>query len=613
MSEARSRRFRSSCLGLLSAAALLAAAEGPALAQLQSLQEGLKRATEGMVRSDTVVLDNVAVDLGFAAYKMPKIEFSGANLPRAELAALFDKNATEPLAARLSRVSAKQIAVPELVVEQQVGGERQVTRYRDIVLAEVANGRAASVASAGSSFEIKDRDAGTVSGSMGRLTINDLDTAEAARIYAERAGSAAGPMKRIYGAFAIENLAFTADKGARVRIGRIAGKDFSARPTKDSWIETMKILGAAEKADKASPAEQQRVMGAFADLFEAMQVGSMEAAGIEIGDADPKEGSGRIARIAYTGATAAQPSDLRVEGMEISAKDGSAKIGLIAFTGFSFGSTFAELRALGDKPMKDLDVAALRRLIPTIGTIRLSGLDFDVPNEASKEAKPENIRFSVKDIEVTADKPLNGIPTNIRVGVQSFHMPLPADTKEDGLKDLVAMGYRAIDLSWLTAASWNEPGNELLLREISASGAGMGSVSLRGTVGGVGKDVFNTDSAVALVALLGATVKNAQLTIENSGLFEKLVEQEAKKQNKSAADLRRDFGVAAAVAIPAMLGNSGQAKAIGQAVAKFVARPGKLSIAARTKDPAGLGVADLASIGEPGAILDKLEVTATAE
>jgi len=40
---------------------------------------------------------------------------------------------------------------------------------------------------------------------------------------------------------------------------------------------------------------------------------------------------------------------------------------------------------------------------------------------------------------------------------------------------------------------------------------------------------------------------------------------------------------------------------------------GKLSIAAKTKDPGGLGVADLASIGEPGVILDKLEITATAE
>jgi hypothetical protein len=243
----------------------------------------------------------------------------------------------------------------------------------------------------------------------------------------------------------------------------------------------------------------------------------------------------------------------------------------------------------------------------------MSDIDFDVPNEASENPKPENIRFAVSDLEVTADKPLNGIPTNLRIGLKGFRMAIPPDTKEDGFRELAALGYRNLDMSWLTAASWNEPGSELVLRELSVSGAQMGSASLRGTIGGVTKDVFDPDSAVALVALFGATVKNAQLTVENGGLFEKLLDQEARKQKKSVDDLRKEFGIAAAVAIPAMLGNSGAAKTIGQTVARFVAKPGKLMISARTKDPAGLGIGDLGSIGEPGAILDKLEVTATAE
>jgi hypothetical protein len=165
----------------------------------------------------------------------------------------------------------------------------------------------------------------------------------------------------------------------------------------------------------------------------------------------------------------------------------------------------------------------------------------------------------------------------------------------------------------VTAASWNEPGNEFVLREMSVSGAQMGSANLRATFGGVTKDVFNPDHAVALVALFGATVKNAQLTIENGGLFEKLLEQEARKQSKSVDDLRKEFGIVAAVGVPAMLGNSANAKTIGQAVARFVAKPGKLMTSARAKDSAGLGIADLGSIGQPGAILEKLEVTATAE
>ena len=293
----------------------------------------------------------------------------------------------------------------------------------------------------------------------------------------------------------------------------------------------MKALGPIENPDKASPAEQSRMIAAFAEVFEAMQVGSMEAVGIEIADpTDDKQATGRIARIAYTGGTGSRPSDMRVEGLDIGAKDGKARIGLIAFTGFSFAPTFAELRNLGDKPITEIDGAALRRLIPTIGTIRISGMDFDVPNEASKEPKPENIKFTLGDLEVTADKPLNGIPTNLRLGVQGFRMAIPPDTKEEGLQDLAQLGYRNLDLSWVTAASWNEAGNELVVREMSFSGAQMGSTNLRGTFGGVTKDVFNPDNAVALVALFGATVKNAEITIENRGLFEKLLEQEAQEE-----------------------------------------------------------------------------------
>ena len=91
---------------------------------------------------------------------------------------------------------------------------------------------------------------------------------------------------------------------------------------------------------------------------------------------------------------------------------------------------------------------------------------------------------------------------------------------EDGLKELAALGYKELDLSWLTAASWNAATNELQLRELSMRGANMGSTNLRATIGGVTKDVFSADNAMAIVALLGATVKNADFRIENGGLVE---------------------------------------------------------------------------------------------
>ena len=141
----------------------------------------------------------------------------------------------------------------------------------------------------------------------------------------------------------------------------------------------------------------------------------------------------------------------------------------------------------------------------------------------------------------------------------------------------------------------------------------MGEISFRAVVGGVSRDVFNPDTAVAAAAALGASARSAELVIENRGLFDRFLAQEARKQKKTPEAIRREYSAAADLAVPAMLGNSEQAKTVGQALARFIARPTRLRITGRAKDPAGLGVSDLAASPDPLALLEKLEVTATVD
>jgi hypothetical protein len=299
--------------------------------------------------------------------------------------------------------------------------------------------------------------------------------------------------------------------------------------------------------------------------------------------------------------------------LEVLSNGGKASLATLSFSGFSFRDTIQGLKSLGEKPPKDMDAADIRKLVPTIGTMRLSGLDFDLPRDPPDAPGPKNVHFGVKELQVTADNAVNGIPSNLRMSLDNLTFAVPSSTTQDGLKDLAAMGYRDVDLSFVTAASWNEPANELVLREVSIRGSDMGSAVLRGVLANVGKDVFNPDTAIATVALVGASARNLDLTVENKGLFERLMAQEGKKQKKSPEDLRREYGMAAAIAIPAMLGNSGAAKSLGQTVARFVAKPGRLTVSARSRDPAGLGIADFAAVADPAALLDKVEITASAE
>src|SRR5918993_1876005 len=185
------------------------------------------------------------------------------------------------------------------------------------------------------------------------------------------------------------------------------------------------------------------------------------------------------------------------------------------------------LRGLAKRPAEKLDRADLRKLVPLIGTVRLTGLDVDakyadLANGSSKAAGPDTIRFGIRGIEMTADKPIDGVPTNLRLAFDNVTFAVPPNAQDDGLKTLAALGYGALDLSLVTAASWNEAGNELVVREVSVRGADMGSAVLRGVLTDVGRDVFNPDSAVAAAALVGARARNVHLTIENKGLFERV-------------------------------------------------------------------------------------------
>ena len=132
-------------------------------------------------------------------------------------------------------------------------------------------------------------------------------------------------------------------------------------------------------------------------------------------------------------------------------------------------------------------------------------------------------------------------------------------------------------------------------------------------LGGVDREVFDPDTNLAMVALLGASARSAEVTIENRGLFERYLAAEAKKRGKSADAVRREYAAAATVIVPAMLGNSEQAKGLAQAIGRFIARPARLTITARAKAPAGLGISDVMTVQSPAEVMNLLDVTAVAE
>lgn len=586
-------------------------------------ENGYQRLTVGAVKvplwsaafaqsADSFSLENVSFTFGGATYDIKRVDLSGVTSTRAEIEALLSSGSSEPMMRRLARINAKRISIPEAVVTQQVGTNTQTVSYRNAILTDIVEGRIASMTVESTTMDAKSADA-TLRISSGRSIVTDMDTRALADLYETKAENASAPLTRIYGAFSVENMDLTESKeGVNFKIARLSGRDFLARPIKDSWSGAGELIREFGQKDKLAPDEIRRFVALYTDLVGAFDIGFVEATGIEIKPKE-KDSSGRINRIAYTGSTGSQPAEFRWEGMDFGGKDNRVKIAAISLTGFSIAPTLEGLKGLQGKTPDQFDQATVRSLIPTLGTLRISGVDLDILEDKAKGEKPDRVRFTIRDYAVTADKPVNGIPTNIRVEQSNVAFKLPQNSDEALVKEIAALGYTTVDASSLVAATWNEAANEIALKEVSVQAQDMGRVSLTGLIGNATRDLFSADNGTALAAAVGAKAKSVDLVIEDKGLLSRYLAKAAKEQKTSPESLRRVYAGAAPTVIASLIGDSEQARILGQAVSRFIAQPGKLTINAQPKNPSGFGAMDLMLASDPKDILPKLNITAKAE
>lgn len=570
--------------------------------------------------ADGFSLENINFTWGSTAYELKRIDLSGVTSSRADIESLFSGSSTEPMAARLARINAKRIEIPEAKVRLTRAKETQITTYRNIVMTDIVGGRVASSTVETAGMEFSDQNA-TVLASLGKTSVSDLDIGALANIYEGKAKSATEPLVRIHGQFSAENLELADTKGLfALKAARLNGTNFKARPTLESWAGTEALLSDLSQKDKLSDEESSRLFAALADLFNAYEIGQVEAAGIEIKNSGKDDAgstgapsTGRIQRMAYASGSAQQPSNIRIEGFEVTESKNVVKIGMIGLTGFSIAPTLEGLKNLQGKKPDEFNAATLRQLIPTLGTLRLSGIDIDAENDPEEGQQPERTRLTIEDFAVTADKPVNGIPTNIRIEQRNATFALPEDSSDELAQQLAALGYKSLTSSFTLAANWNETAGEIKLSEASFQGQEMGSFSLTGLIGNVSKDLFSTDEAAVAAAAIGLKAKEAHIVIEDKGLLNRYLSQAAKDQKTTPDALRKLYAGAAPLVISAMIGSSEQASTLAEAVSKFITKPGRLTIDATPKNPSGFGVMDAVLASKPADALTKLNISAKAE
>ncbi|KQP41477.1 hypothetical protein ASF49_17050 [Methylobacterium sp. Leaf104] len=576
-----------------------------------ALQPGVAQAQEAASAVQDVTLQDVTLTFGDTVLKAPRLTASGTRLSKDELTALLKPGPGESWASRLVRLDAASLAMPELRVERTgAAGATPVVTYRDVVARDVRAGRVAELTAAGASILLEGGpQKGT--GTYGRMRATDLDLTVLARLYGEP-GDGKSALQRIYATFAVDDIAYVDARGTAVKIARIEGRDLSGRQIPATWTGALQAFTAVDY-ERLAPPERSRLMSLGADLAEAVSVGSLEATGLSVQEAKPRDAfSLGIARLGMTGA------GLLLEDIAFAGVDGAkARLARLSLDGFSLGPTVAALRKLSALTAPPSD-SELRLLTPAFGTLALKDLSLDLPAEAkaprdpADKAVPGPTHVGLRDGSMNFAPPRDGVPTAGRLSLSGLTLPASAVAGVPGLGSLGLYGYSDLDLALVADTSWDEAARELKLGEVSVSGKDMGSLRINGMIGGIGPEVFNPDMAVSSFAMLSATAKALDLTIENTGLFDRFIAAQSKVLSLKPEELKQEYVTASVFGVPAILGNSVGAKAIGAAMGQFVTKPGTLSVSLRPKNAAGIGMLEFSAAPTPAALFDRLEVNAKA-
>lgn len=568
--------------------------------------------------AQTTVIERLSFGPPMMNAAVPRVEVEGSSLTQGELTALFQFKDVRSIADMLSRFNARALRVPEIRMEQNLpaaGGRttRQTTIYRDLVLTDISAGKARSAVVAGGAMEAEDDLLGKTTGSFGRMSVEDVDFTAIVRFLIDKASGGEAP-RTLYRNGSLDGMSM---KGAKfeMSLGRMSFGEFRARPLKEPVMSIVDLAQKMEanKGEKPSPEDTRRLVDFVMDILDAFEStpATLHSLRVVAPDKDRNQpvtvSMGKMTVGAF--GKRRYPA-IQMENLDIRLPTGGMSIASITFKGIDFNPTAAGLQEAGLQPLEQWAAENWRKLLPSFDGFAFAGFNIDVPDDKNPG---QRIKARIGEYDLTLTSYLQGVPTNIATSLRNFIFEIPAGTKESGLRDLIALGFRTLDMSATLRTRWNEAERVIAVETLSAQGTGMGAVNIKANIGNAIRELFAGDPTMMQIAAMGLTAKDIEIKLDNSGLIEKLIAREAQKQGKKPEDLRRDLGAMANIMIPGMLGGGAAAQAVANAVSAFLAKPGSLTIAARSKDPVGVSVGEAAmAAGNPASLLQKVDLTARA-
>ncbi|MGL5448595.1 MAG: hypothetical protein ACRDBL_14905 [Rhabdaerophilum sp.] len=555
--------------------------------------------------------------------RLKDLKITNSSLPAGEIEALLKGGSPAAMAETLAKFNADDFSIGSLEVESTIEDQKSTTIYETISGKSIVSGvigriEVASIRQKGVVPDAADKPI-AYEMNAGVTSIEALDFVTGLRWFIDSDPAGNAPLKPVHGTYIVEKTEFSG-QNFKVEIGRTAMGATRVKPPRRAMSEMWPNLEALMKQSKADTPEFS--FGALADLLDVyssfelgdIQVGPISGSGKTDAGLEGAFKSGGMRLIGGSKASAV------MEPLDVSFTNGNVKLGGMSWQGDFYklifvllGKTMLESEDIKTQP--EADVARLkaelaRHTVPDIG-FKVSTLDVDVPNTGKQG---ERVKFSLGEFESRNAAFVGMSPTDIGFKVVNFRMPIPADSKDKSLQMLRALGIETLDASFNLDGIWDEAKSTVTFKDISSSVEKFGALAMSFDLGNVPKSLFENPVENWSQVLLGGTATRASLSLGNRGGFEKLLENLAAEQGKTAERLRLEVSTMAPALLAAFFASHPDAVNVTEAVGGFLRGLNEFSLKARAEGADGLRLLELAGAGSnPAALIRKLRFEASGK
>ncbi|MGU3575174.1 hypothetical protein ACLBWZ_06570 [Brucellaceae bacterium C25G] len=576
----------------------------------------------------------ISTEAGTFKMNIPQIEIDDANFSQQVLAELFSDSSELSLAQKVERFAAKRIHVTEIQLEQSVINLKKISTYKNLTLNNIQDGKIESIqinnTQSAINLDLQQPDASThtlpLSTTTGLTEIENIDAAFLVRFFTEKADPDNNDPKQVYSAFRTKNIVSKLGPSAS-SIDLVKSTGISMRLPQYPLWDLMQEAGKIKNINYITDPEGRIFFRKFISIYKTFSKGEFEIIGMNSTNDNETQTTASVSMNFENLVFSMAFKDLNYQS-----SIGHYKINDFSWAGVDFASTIESAEIYLELPIEQTDNFPYNTLMPTFGTLTVTGVDYDMsaPNADKVPAKNEEnsddvtkdepadptsqlqLQFKLSDFKIALLKPVNGIPTNIQITFNGLEFPIPAASEQT--VHLRELGFNHLLLSSNTNIVWDEPSESLMVNDFSIEGDKLGTIAFSGVINNMSRDIFSGDKATMQIAALGLRPREINSRIIDKGLVKTAIEY-ASLENETSEEVTRQLIIMTIAAMSAQLADqSSQVMKAVEALKKFVANPNIFTLSIKSKNEKGISAFEMIAASQnPLSLLDKVDIIATTE